>query len=950
MKKTFACILILFLVLGGNVPRLRADDSDIFSANVKPNVMFGLTSSTNMNEIIKSQPYDPSTTYTTPATYASTKVYKFVNSTPLCKPGSSPCYLVYANSIDAVTDSGARNSLSSVGYWNGSISGTSLSLYYGNYLNYTLCTTCGTDQSKISIMKSVLTNLINNTTGIRFGAMSYSAGGGKIIDEIKDMTDSNRSQLVNDINNMSLQSSGHPIGDQMKSAGDYYEGHLTGLPSPIQYSCQPNFLIVLTDDGNDGSTDPRLEATDLYTQDHNNSFAGMQNIIVHVVAFETASSPLQVATINQLKDTAKNGGGNFYEAFNAAQLEKALNAAISAILNATYSFATPVVPSTGTSGTQRAYLASFQSNPSHPFWRGFLKAYNRDSNGLIPVDANGIPLASALAWDAGQQLSTTTDTSRTVYTAIGGVRSDFTTSNASLTNAMLNASTTTEKNNIINFLRGLDTYDENDNGITTEQRQWKLGDIFHSTPALIRPPSQFSTDPTYSSFKSSLSGRTTILLSGANDSMLHATRESDGNELWAFIPPDLLDNVKDLTAAIAPHEFYVDGSPIAADVKTGGSWKTIGLFGLRRGGRYYHALDVTDTTSPAYLWNFTDSKIGETWSDAAIGKIKISGGGEKWVAFVGGGYDTAANNNTGKALFVIDLSNGAKLWEYYNNSTTDDRKYMNFSLAANAAIVDLDNDGYIDHVYIGDVGGQLWKFDVSAPATLSGGLVTNWSGKRIFVGDPTQANPPATGEYYPKQAIYAQPALAYDGSGNLWVFFGTGDRNHPMSASNNRFYAFKDVPSDMTQNSFLTESSLTNLTSGTGTVTNGWYLVLSSTEKVLAASDVFNSIVLFTTFTPNISVTCGAGGGTAKLYSANMSTGDAALNLATGVALSPGQSASSNSESIGTGIPSKPVIVMTGSGATAASWELTCTTDQQCNHAPLPGGPKPTLVGWREVF
>ena len=27
--------------------------------------------------------------------------------------------------------------------------------------------------------------------------------------------------------------------------------------------------------------------------------------------------------------------------------------------------------------------------------------------------------------------------------------------------------------------------------------------------------------------------------------------------------------------------------------------------------------------------------------------------------------------------------------------------------------VDLNNDGYIDRVYIGDVGGQLWKFDVS---------------------------------------------------------------------------------------------------------------------------------------------------------------------------------------------------------------------------------------------
>jgi type IV pilus assembly protein PilY1 len=321
------------------------------------------------------------------------------------------------------------------------------------------------------------------------------------------------------------------------------------------------------------------------------------------------------------------------------------------------------------------------------------------------------------------------------------------------------------------------------------------------------------------------------------------------------------------------------------------------------------------------------------------------------VAFVGGGYDTAQNNNTGKAFFVVDMSDGSKLWEYYNpSSVTDDRQFMNFSLAANPTAVDLDNDGYIDHVYIGDVGGQLWKFDVSAAATLSGGLVTNWTGKRVFAAAPTQTNPPATGEYYPTQGIYAQPALAYDTSGNLWVFFGTGDRNHPMSTSTNRFYGFKDVASYMTNGSNLTESSLTNLTSGTGTVTQGWYIVLASTEKVLAASDVFNKIVLFTTFTPSTTVTCGAGGGAAKLYSVNMTTGDAALNLADGTLLAAGQSALTNAKAIGTGIPSKPVIVINTSSGLAA-WAVTGTTDQQITNTQVPAPPSAKqLVGWREVF
>ena len=92
---------------------------------------------------------------------------------------------------------------------------------------------------------------------------------------------------------------------------------------------------------------------------------------------------------------------------NGQQLEAALLDAISQILAATFSFATPVVPTTGTAGSTKAYLASFQSNASRPFWKGYLKAYTRDANGLIPVDAQGLPSGTPV-WDAGTQLSTQT--------------------------------------------------------------------------------------------------------------------------------------------------------------------------------------------------------------------------------------------------------------------------------------------------------------------------------------------------------------------------------------------------------------------------------------------------------------------------------------------------------------------------------------------------------------
>jgi type IV pilus assembly protein PilY1 len=118
----------------------------------------------------------------------------------------------------------------------------------------------------------------------------------------------------------------------------------------------------------------------------------------------------------------------------------------------------------------------------------------------------------------------------------------------------------------------------------------------------------------------------------------------------------------DLTADSGGHEYSVDSSPIAADVKISGSWKTIVVFGQRRGGKNYYALDITDTTNPQYLWTFNDANLGESWSEPAIGKVKMSDGTDKWVAFLGGGFDTThtnydtSGNHISESFFVIDLS------------------------------------------------------------------------------------------------------------------------------------------------------------------------------------------------------------------------------------------------------------------------------------------------------
>ena len=124
---------------------------------------------------------------------------------------------------------------------------------------------------------------------------------------------------------------------------------------------------------------------------------------------------------------------------------------------------------------------------------------------------------------------------------------------------------------------------------------------------------------------------------------------------------------------IKDHTAAAENRPI-----TGASWATYWAQQGTGGGTWvagtgysaktwrYFALDITDTLIPKYLWEFpnpsdgaTLAKVGQSWSEPAIGRVKVEIGGdlyERWVAFIGGGFDNT--NNTGKAFFVIDIKDG----------------------------------------------------------------------------------------------------------------------------------------------------------------------------------------------------------------------------------------------------------------------------------------------------
>ena len=99
----------------------------------------------------------------------------------------------------------------------------------------------------------------------------------------------------------------------------------------------------------------------------------------------------------------------------------------------------------------------------------------------------------------------------------------------------------------------------------------------------------------------------TFILAGANDGMLHAFDSITGDELWAFIPPSIIPNLRNVVSSKAnsTNSIYgVDGSPVVKDIYYDNKWRTVVIAGLGRGGHSYFALDITDINNPKHLFTF----------------------------------------------------------------------------------------------------------------------------------------------------------------------------------------------------------------------------------------------------------------------------------------------------------------------------------------------------------
>ena len=440
---------------------------------------------------------------------------------------------------------------------------------------------------------------------------------------------------------------------------------------------------------------------------------------------------------------------------------------------------------------------------------------------------------------------------------------------------------------ILKWTRGVDVKDSNGDGSTTDYRS-QMGDPIHSQPIIVN----YGVDDS-------------AIFVATNQGMLHSFDTTTGEENFAIMPKILLQNLhhfyKDTSSL--EHKYGLDGDMI---LRTVGESKYL-YVGMRRGGRNYYVFDVTQKTSPTLKFKIeggagTLSKLGQTWSRPTITKVNM-GGQVKNVMIVGGGYDDAqddrtvrANDVVGNAVFMFDADTGSLLWHASNEDADLNLSTMTYSVPGRISVIDRDNDGFADHMYVADMGGQLFRLDI-----YNGESGTNFiKGARIadFGGDTVESN----------RKFYYGPDVTEIALGDelyYGIALGSGWRASPLdTVVEDNFYMLKDsgvFNRDSSENyTFMTtvyESDMYNATSHALNSSDeserelasqafankaGWYLNLTTNgEKVLSSPLIIDYKVFFTTYVPAVSSTsaCAPPTGNSRAYLVSMFNGNAVTDV-----------------------------------------------------------------------
>lgn len=453
-----------------------------------------------------------------------------------------------------------------------------------------------------------------------------------------------------------------PIAGTLRSAINYFKGQTdyksgVSYTSPVEDHCQKNFVIFITDglpsvdeNGTKGSADALMPAVLAKIDALRSMVITIKktnyaiNILTYVIGVGmTQESRTQLDTMASRGGTAIDGKAIYAD--DEAGILSALETTMVEIMGRSFSFATSSISSSRTADENFIYEATFDpAGGGYPFWRGSLKKWSLKADSSL----------DAVVWNAGSKLQAKEAGTRNIKTLIGNSLVKFEAKDKDGTNYVdyqyFNLTETDPvaaqlaADKIIKYVRG---YPTDAATSYTNPDDWKLGDIFHSSPITLGTPTPFFVDsketnpynPPKKAFDeyreahpraSTCSGGVTtcdgwgkrMVIVGANDGQYHAYNATDGEEFWSFVPPNLLRKLQYLAHETADaatgHHFFVDGATTATDAwlpdtptdgtrKDDEDWRTLVMFSLGRNDRdYTSTLGTVPDTSTKY-WSSSAS-------------------------------------------------------------------------------------------------------------------------------------------------------------------------------------------------------------------------------------------------------------------------------------------------------------------------------------------------------
>lgn len=447
-------------------------------------------------------------------------------------------------------------------------------------------------------------------------------------------------------------------------------------------------------------------------------------------------------TIDDLYHATVNGRGRFLIATDPQALANALTEQIDTVLNRIGSSSATLVSRITEYGRVRDDIFLFQATYRTDDWSGDIKAYKINPD-------TGILLDDGPAWSAADSLDPIPWNQRNIFSHNGSYGIDFDENHLSDAQKKIIGPDYRE---IVQFIKGK-------NIAGYRSRSIKLGDVVHSSPIMEEG----------------------VIYVGANDGMLHAfeiTTDHDGslkgNEIFAYIPGFVFENLKELADPGYRHRYFVDLTPTVVNgngIFGGDNLATILVGGMGKGGKGYFALDVTDPksmTTDHVLWEFpnaadheANNDTGYSFSKPLVVRTNSARKDESWVVIFGNGYDSAKGN---AVLFILNPKTG----EIIHKIIADNPSIESGNGLSSPIAVDVNADRKVDFVFAGDLKGNMWKFDLTADNS------SQWT---VAFNDGTYDQPlfKAAGPDGSKQPITSKPeVMLHPGGHGLMVLFGTG--------------------------------------------------------------------------------------------------------------------------------------------------------------------------------